>query len=461
MYHILKNSSTEEIYSVRLCKWPSWAQNAGLGRETSTSSSLSSSSRKALKPFILQMPHACSQDVLLRSPWEGEGLLGQLVGMGRCELDLRKATVQSRTDKNANSCLTLWELAFLCYLSYQFFSVVSPNSVSAGNSDAKGAYLGWLKSIPGHSVASGSSPALRAWVLAAPVRCELQVTQLCRCVSHTSRCDLLRGPTPRCWSNPTSCSQSAIGWTQRTGQSWHGSPHHSVNSLEICKASWNMLCFHSGHLLWAHKIACAGDQQVSWGVGFLSLPLQRWEQSLRRVKKQRFLLDHIQMFIAGKEIQATCWWLFQLSHLTRPCSSVVWDVWTGSSGHNLSQLTVWGLFRRRDTGTSISWQKGTARALSYHCGYCCLTHTWLWRLYLCCRFRMPDVGQLRTRRGGWLKDLQLALHGWEGAGSWLVETQVKEEEWKNTEFRWGTQVQEMGGVGEVDRDMGLGPDKTK
>ena len=406
------------------------------------------------------MPHACSQDVLLRSPWGGEGLLGQPAGMGRCGLDLRKAKVQSRTDENVNSCLTLWELAFLCYLSYQCFSVVSPNSVSAGNSDAKNACLGWLKSIPGHSVASGSSPALRARVSAAPVRREPQVTQLCHCISHTSGCVLLRGPTPRCWSDPTSCSQSAICWIQCMSQSWHGSPHHSVNSLEICKASWNMLCFHSGHLLWAHKIACAGDRQLSCGVGFLSLPLQRWEQSLQRVKKQRFLSDHIQMFIAGKEIQTTCWWLFQLSHLTRPCSSVVWDVWMGSSSLNLSQLTVWGLFRGRDTGTSICWQNGAARALTCHCGCCCLTHTLLWSLYLCFWFRMPDVGQLRTRRGGWLEDLQLALHGWgrilvggnTGKGGGMKEYRVQMGALRCK--RWGR-------VGEVDREVGLGPDKTK
>lgn len=49
-----------------------------------------------------------------------------------------------------------------------FFPVVSPKRVSAGNSDAKGAYLGWLRNI----LASGSSLVLRAWVLGAPVRCK-------------------------------------------------------------------------------------------------------------------------------------------------------------------------------------------------------------------------------------------------------------------------------------------------
>lgn len=390
---------------------------------------------------MLQMPHACSQGVLLRSPWGGKGLLGQPASTGRCGLDLRKAAVQSRTDKKVSSCLTSWELAFLCYLSYQFFSVVPPHSVSGGSSTTKDACLGWLKGIPTGSVVSGSSPALWARLLAAPGRREPQVTQLCRCISHTSGCVLLRGPTPRCWSDPTSHSQSAICWTQLVGQSWHGSPHHSVNPLEICKASWNTLCFHSGHLLWAHKIARAGDlclclcwSAAEWD---LSLPLQRSERSLYRAEKQRFLSDHIQMFIAGKEIQTTCWWLFQLSHLTRPCSSVVWEVWMGSSGHRLSRLAVCGLFRRRDTGTSSRKQKGAARALSCRCGCCCLTHTSLWSLYLCFWFRITDVGQLRTRRGGWLEDSQVALRGWKGAGSWLVGTQVEEEEWKNAEFRWG------------------------
>lgn len=44
----------------------------------------------------------------------------------------------------------------------------------------------------------------------------------------------------------------------------------------------------------------------------------------------------------------------------------------GSSGHSFSQHTVWGLFRRRDTCTSICWQKCTHRAQS-----CCSSHTLL------------------------------------------------------------------------------------
>lgn len=285
MYHILKSRSTEEIHSVNLCKWPIWAYNAGLGRETSTWSSPSLSSREVLKPFICRFLIPAVR-MCCWETYEKEKALGPTNWHGEVRA-WSQATVQSRTDKNVNSCLTLWELAFVC--CYQFYSVVSHNCASAGNSDAKDPYLGCLKSVPRHSVASGSSSALTVRVLAAQVRCELQVTQLCCCISHMGLMSgfiLLRGPTPRCGSDPTSCLRSAACQTQHMGQSWHGFRRHFVNSLEICKAPWHTLCFHSVHLLWRHQVASPGDQQINCGMGFLCLLLHRWEQSLRRVKSR-------------------------------------------------------------------------------------------------------------------------------------------------------------------------------
>lgn len=140
-----------------------------------------------------------------------------------------------------------WELAFLCYLTYKVFATSPPKSISAENPGAKDTHLEWMT----HS-------SLRAWELADLGKRE---PQLCRCDTHRSGCVLLRGPTLRkacrSWKDPTGCSKSAVCWIQHMGQSWHGFQRNSVNSLEICKASWKTPCFPSGHLLWAHKIACA------------------------------------------------------------------------------------------------------------------------------------------------------------------------------------------------------------
>lgn len=215
------------------------------------------------------MPHACSQGVLLRSPWGGKGLLGQPVTTGRHGLDLRKAAVRSRTDKKVSSCLTSWELAFVCSLSYQFFSVVSPNSVSGGNSTTKDACLGWLKGIPAHSVASGSSPALRARLSAAPGRREPRVTQLCRCISHTSGCVLLRGPTPRCWSDPTSQQSAEPSSWVKAGMVLHIIlliPRRFAKLHEIRCVFTVAICYVHVRLLVLVTCACAGAGQPRSGI---------------------------------------------------------------------------------------------------------------------------------------------------------------------------------------------------
>lgn len=180
------------------------------------------------------------------------------MGKETCGFDLRKETVQSRTDKKVHSRLSLWELAFLCYLATSvivFSPAVSPKRVSAGNSDAKGAYLGWLRNI----LASGSSLVLRDWVLGVPVRHKRRLHSSIA----VSDCILLSGPTPRCWKDPSSCSEAAICWTQCMGQSWHGSPLHSINSLDICPmkyvvlsqrpsvmSTYNFLCWWLTGQLW-------------------------------------------------------------------------------------------------------------------------------------------------------------------------------------------------------------------
>lgn len=104
----------------------------------------------------------CLMPAVRLKPMRRRGPLGMTSVHGRWGLGLGKAMVQIRTDKIENSCLTLGELVFLCHLSYHFFSIASSNSVSAGNSDAKDAYWGWLKSVARCSVAAGPSPALRA-----------------------------------------------------------------------------------------------------------------------------------------------------------------------------------------------------------------------------------------------------------------------------------------------------------
>lgn len=214
-----------------------------------------------MKPPILQMPPTCIQGVLLRSPHRGEGLWGLPASMGRWGGQLWEGDgaewnrPERQTKMRILVWLWQWELAFLCYLRYQVFTTSPLKSISDGNPDAKDTYLEWMKSAAGCSVVfeptalSGVGPALRAWETAALGKWE---PQLCHCDTHRSGCVLLRGPTLRkacrSWKGPTSCSKSAICWIQHMGQSWHGFLRNSVNSLEICKASWKTPCFHSGHL---------------------------------------------------------------------------------------------------------------------------------------------------------------------------------------------------------------------
>lgn len=143
------------------------------------------------------------------------------------------------------------------------------------------------------------------------------------------------------------------------------------------------------------------------------------------------------MFIEGKKIQTTCWWLFQLSHLTRLCSSVVWGVFQNRQ-QQPQPLPVCCVVAFQET------RHRHLHVLAEVCKHCSklplqlpFPHTHVALKPVFCILLVQDVRHWPTqgeeRRMAW----GLVLHGWEGAGAWLVETQAKEEKWKSTEFRRG------------------------
>lgn len=147
------------------------------------------------------------------------------------------------------------------YWSYdQFFSTSSPNSVSAWSPDAWGTYLGWMKSASSYGMVF--DPTLWVGICSQSLEAADCGPQLCHCVIHMSlescSLDWPQESTGTEKIPPVAHSQQYAELSTR-GQSWHDFLYNSVNSLEICKALWKILCFDSVHLLWAHKIACAGD----------------------------------------------------------------------------------------------------------------------------------------------------------------------------------------------------------
>lgn len=193
------------------------------------------------------------------------------------------------------------------------------------------------------------------------------------------------------------------------GQSWHGSPHHSVNPgdlpNEICCSFTEAICYKH---IW-FLVLVTNRSAVEWD--FSVCPFRGGSNHYTELRSRRSSQSHPDLHCRQENTDPDGM-LVALWVITWPDLAQVLHEWEAASPTSSNSL-----WEGTGTGISFCWHKGTARAMTCHSGWCSLTHTLLWSLYLCSLFRMPDVHQLRKRRGGWLVRLQLALHGWEGAGS--------------------------------------------
>lgn len=145
------------------------------------------------------------------------------------------------------------------------------------------------------------------------------------------------------------------------------------------------------------------------------------------------------MFIAGEEIQTTWWWLFQVSHLTRLCSSVVWEIF--QSENQRPQLLparcvgafqeTWHRHLRVLSETHMPRSELLLLQLLPH------THSTLKPVF---ELLVWDVSWANSEQGREDGSRFASCLAWVKRWGWGLEMQVKEEEWKNTEFRGGRLV---------------------